>query len=107
MFIAVILSVRTAVFLFPSGKILIAGMHINHFWIGVLLVAVGLSLRKKYSAMRMVSGAVGSALIADELVFLLATDRTLGAYWSACSLAGVAVGAMAVFMFRKRICDTI
>lgn len=52
-FILTILAVRLGVPLFPLNKIIVDGIRINHFWIGVILILLVLFLSKNYNTIKM------------------------------------------------------
>lgn len=102
-----ILAIRLEVFLFPANKIIIDGIRINHFWVGVILVLIVLFLSKSYNALRMILFPIGLGLVADELVFMIFSNRTINDYWSIYSVSGLVIITIIVFIFRKQLLSEI
>ncbi len=82
-FILAFLVARTFTTLFPSQVIITSGIHIHHFWFGIILLAVGGWLGINYRNKDIEIAAailygVGGGLIVDEVGLLL----TFGDYWT-------------------------
>ena len=82
-FILAFLVARTFTTFFPSQVIITSGIHIHHFWFGIILLAVGGWLGINFSAKRgdvaaAILYGVGGGLIVDEVGLLL----TFGDYWT-------------------------
>jgi hypothetical protein len=102
-FILTMLAVRTDVFLFSMRKIIIGGMVIHHFWIGLMLVSLSWLFSPKYTILKAVLFPIGLGLLADELVYIFLGDRTVSDYWSLPSVLGAAAAAVIIFLLRKKI----
>jgi hypothetical protein len=93
---------RTFTFFNPDVVLVSGGIHIHHFWFGMLLLAIGGWLginynKKEVDMVAAIVYGVGGGLIADELGLLL----TLGDYYSGLTwtsllllLASVAILAL-------------
>ncbi len=82
-FVLAFVLARVFSFLFPSLVLIGAGVHIHHFWFGIVFLAVGGWLGISYNHKEIDMAAaiiygVGGGLIADEVGLLL----TFGDYWS-------------------------
>ena len=106
-FALTIILIRIEVFLFPTRKMFIDGLRVNHFWVGLVLILFILLMSKSYNILRMILFSIGFGIAADELVFILFTQRTLNDYWSIYSLAGVITILVIVFIFRKKLINKI
>lgn len=106
-FILTILVTRLEVFLFPTNKIVIDGIRINHFWIGVILILLVLFLSKNYNVFKMILFPVGLGTVADELFFMIFSNRTISDYWSVYSITGLVISTVIVFIFREKLLSKI
>lgn len=106
-FILTILAVRLGVFLLPSNKIIVGGIRINHFWIGVILILLVLFVSKNYSIIKMILFPIGLGIVADELSFMIFSDRTLTDYWSIYSIVGIIATATIIFMLKEKLASKI
>ena len=82
-FISGFLVARTFTTFFPSRVILTSGIHIHHFWFGIILLAVGgwLGINYRHKDIDIAAAilyGVGGGLIVDEVGLLL----TFGDYWT-------------------------
>lgn len=102
-FVLTILVIRLEVFLFPSNKIIVAGIRINHFWIGVILILFVLLLSKRYNGLRIAIFSIGLGLVADELIFMIFGNRTINDYWSIYSISGLIMTMIIVLVSRKKL----
>ncbi len=100
-FILTILSMRLGVFLFPTRKLIISGVTVHHFWVGVILIFLVMLLAKRYNGLRMAVFSAGSGLTADELIYIILGGKTVNEYWSVYSVSGVIIMAAIVFVIRK------
>jgi len=107
LFVLTILAIRFEVFIFPANRIIIDGLRINHFWIGVAVALVALFLLKSYKALKMIIFPLGLGLVADELTFMIFSHRTIADYWSVYSIAGVVIIMIVVFIFREKLLSKI
>jgi hypothetical protein len=102
---------RTFTTLSPSTVILVGGgIHIHHFWFGLILLAVGgwmgiVNQNQQIDQLAAVLYGAGGGLIADEVGLLL----TFGDYWTGLTytlvvafLALVSLGTLS-FRYRKVI----
>ncbi|MFA6076460.1 MAG: hypothetical protein WC735_00060 [Candidatus Paceibacterota bacterium] len=106
-FVLTILAIRLEVFLFPSNKIIVDGIRINHFWIGVILILLVLFLSKNYNIIKMVLLPIGLGIVADELFFMIFSNRTLADYWSIYSIIGVITTTVIIFVIREKLASKI
>lgn len=106
-FVLTILAIRLEVFLFPTNKIIVDGIRINHFWIGVIFILIVLFLLKNYNLFKMVLFSIGLGIVADELIFMILGDRTINAYWSVYSITGLIISMVIVFIFREKLLSKI
>ncbi len=102
-FILTIIAVRTAVFLFPDNKFRISGIIVHHFWIGVILVGIALLLGS--FGYRWILLALGLALVADELVYMLLGAGPVANYWNIYSVSGAILDSFIVFMIRAKLAN--
>lgn len=102
-----ILVIRTWVFFFPLRRIIISGVLINHFWLGIILILFSLLLPKKYLKLRVVAFPIGLGLIIDELIFIILGGGTVNDYWSIYSLSGVIILMVIVFILRSKFVKNI
>ena len=108
-FTLTILITRLGVSLFPSNQIIVYGVRINHFWIGIILILLVLSLSKSYNynVLKMVLFSVGLGITTDELFFMIFSNRTINDYWSIYSIAGLIISTVIVFIFREKLLSKI
>lgn len=106
-FILTIILLRIGVFLFPTNRIMLGGLRINHFWIGVVLIIIVIILSKRYNVLRAILFPIGLGVVADELAFMILSSRTINDYWSIYSLIGVLIVAVMVFALRQKIVSKI
>lgn len=97
---------RTYVTLFPSQVLLTGGIHIHHFWFGIVFLAAGGWLGINYndkgiSVAAAILYGVGGGLIVDEVGLLL----TFGNYWSELTWAVliilIAFASVLILVFRN------
>jgi hypothetical protein len=82
-FLASFIVTRTFTSFYPNVIIISGGLHIHHFWYGIVLLAVGGWLGISFNQKEIDMGAaivygIGGGLIVDEVGLLL----TFGDYWS-------------------------
>ena len=82
-FIISFIVTRTFTYFFPNVVLVSGGLHIHHFWFGIVLLAVGgwLGINyddKEIDIVASIFYGVGGGLIVDEVGLLL----TFGDYWS-------------------------
>ncbi len=82
-FILSFIVARSFTYLYPNVVLIGGGLHIHHFWFGLILLALGGWLgisytQKEIDMLAAIVYGVGGGLIADELGLLL----TLGDYYS-------------------------
>lgn len=106
-FVLTILAIRLEVFIFPANKIIVNGLRVNHFWIGSILVLITLLSLKNYKALKMIIFPIGLGLVADELTFMIFSNRTITDYWSVYSIAGLVISMIIVFIFREKLLSKI
>ncbi len=102
-FILTIILIRIWIFWFPLRKIIISGIRINHFWVGVILISFLFFISKSYHLLKIVIFSIGLGVITDELVFMIIGNRTINDYWSIYSVFSVIIVMVLVFVFRKRL----
>lgn len=83
----------------PNADLDVAGYNVHHFFTGALLMSAAgmtasLDLGPRARAACAVVFGMGLALALDEWVYLIVTDGTNAAYWTAPSVLGAA-GALA------------
>ena len=104
------IAARVFTTLFPSSVIISGGLHIHHFWFGLVLLAIGgwLGINYRHKDIDVAAAilyGVGGGLIIDEVGLLL----TFGNYQSSLTWAVlvVLVSLIAVlilfYMYRKKI----
>lgn len=106
-FVSTILIIRLEVLLFPTNKIIFDGIRINHFWIGVIFILFVLFLSKNYNIIKTVLFPIGLGIAADELFFMIFSNRTLTDYWSIYSVSGLIITMIIVFILRKKLISKI
>jgi hypothetical protein len=106
-FIFAFIAARTFTTFFPSTVLISSGIHIHHFWFGIILVAVGGWLGISYndeetSRIASILYGAGGGLIVDEVGLLL----TFGNYWTSLTYAFLVVFlsfiAVILFFYRYR-----
>lgn len=102
-----VVAIRTEVFLFPARQLVVYGVLVHHFWIGVALILLAVVLSKKYSTAVTVLSSIGLGLVADELIFMLLGGGTVHDYWSIYSVWGVIVVMVIIFIFRRSTINKI
>lgn len=102
-FFLTVLFMRLAVLLVPNIDLMLFGVVIHHFWMGVMLIALGLIIPKRTGSLRMLTTAVGFGLMIDELLFTILGSGGDMEYWALPSLISTIVIAVIVFFFRKKI----
>ena len=85
-FLASFIIARTYATIFPNSVLIGGGLHIHHFWFGLVLLAVGgwIGIIYNHKQIDMVAAVIyglGGRLIVDEIGLLL----TFGDYWSIVS----------------------
>ena len=85
-FITIIL-VRISVFVNPV-HLIIFGIIIHHFWIGLALMLIGFMYREK---IRLLCLGVGVGLMIDEFGFMINGGGSFTEYWSLYSIISVIV----------------
>lgn len=93
---------RFLVFIYPS-HLIIGGLLIHHFWVGLLSGVIGLLVSSKYSILKFLLLGVGLGLLFDELVFLLFGGGSFSEYWSNYSVIGVIFLLVILFCFRRKV----
>lgn len=106
-FVITIILIRIGVFLFPLNKIIIGGLRINHFWIGLAFFLIVGLLAKRYNLLRMILFSIGLGIVSDELFFMIFSNRTIDDYWSIYSVSGLIIIMIIVFISRKKLVDKI
>jgi len=91
--ILTILALRIYLLFSPLSNIYIFGYNIHHLFIGAFLIVILLVffIFKIINKFTIISAGIGSALVLDEIVYLIATDGSDLAYLSALSLWGAIV----------------
>ena len=106
-FALTVLAIRLEVFIFPANKLMVEGLRINHFWVGAILVLVALFSLKNYKALKIIFFPIGLGLLADELMFMIFSNRTINDYWSVYSITGLLIIMIIVFIFREKLLSKI
>jgi len=99
-FVLTIILVRLLVFLIPDVEITLGNFVVHHFWFGVLLLILGILVKRK---IRFWFVAIGLGLALDQLVFILLGGGRDAQYWAWPSVVSVVVLAIFVFALRKRL----
>ena len=91
--ILTMLALRIYLWLFPSSNLYIFNYNIHHLFIGAFLIIVILvlfifSIINKFT---LILAGISSALILDEIIYLIATDGSDISYLSAVSLFGAII----------------
>ncbi len=113
-FILSFIVARSFTYLYPNVVLVGGGLHIHHFWFGLILLAVGGWLgisytQKEIDMLAAIVYGVGGGLIADELGLLL----TLGDYYSELTwtalllLISIITMLVLVNKYRKSIYDEL
>jgi len=89
----------------PNSDLFIAGRNVHHLFVGTMLAIPGafvIAFMPEASVVRwvaLVAIGVGSAMVLDQIVFLIATDGTNASYLKPVSLWGaIVLEALAVVM---------
>lgn len=106
-FVLTILIIRLEVFLSPTNKMIVYGIRINHFLIGVVLILISLFLSKSFNLSKIILFPIGLGIVADELIFMIFGNRTINDYWSVYSITGLILSMAIIFMFRKKLLSKI
>jgi hypothetical protein len=102
-FLSTIVAIRLWVFFFPLWKIIMNGIIIHHFWIGLIILLIAFVIQKKYTSVVEIIFPVSCGIITDELVYILFRGNTVSQYWSGYSIYGCIVISIIVFIFRRKI----
>ena len=113
-FILAFLVARTFTTFFPSRVLITSGIHIHHFWFGIILLAIGgwLGINSRHKDIDIAAAilyGVGGGLIVDEVGLLL----TFGDYWTGLTwvilvvMLSVISVLILVTRYRKQIQDEI
>ena len=97
------LIVRTYLYFFRETHIIIKGLLVHHFWIGLILLAVSLILYKKHKKRTLIVLGIGAALFFDQLVFMLNGGGLTPVYLTGVSLTGSIIFLIIFFIFRRKI----
>ncbi|MBI2652819.1 hypothetical protein HYX00_05110 [Candidatus Woesearchaeota archaeon] len=86
-------ALRIYLLLFPSSNLYIFGYNIHHLFIGAFLIVIVLLLFifDIINKLTIMLAGVSSALILDEIVYLIATDGSDISYLSSVSLFGAMI----------------
>ncbi len=104
-YLVVVLTVvfeRFLVFIYPS-HLIIGGLLIHHFWVGLLLGFFGFLISSKYFILRFLLLVIGLGLMIDEFVFMILGGGSFPEYWSSFSVISVIVLLTILFYFRKEV----
>ena len=98
-FILSFIVARTFTTFFPSKVLIIGGIHIHHFWYGLVLLAVGGGLgigfnNEETDRLAAILYGAGGGLIVDEAGLLL----TFGNYWSGLTFTVLTVVLASTFI---------
>lgn len=100
-FLATLLLLRIYLLFFPSTNLNIGKYNVHHLYIGaflivVLLVFFILNIVNKFV---MVLAGISSALVLDEIIYLIATDSSDISYLSPVSLFGAIILTAIILIF--------
>lgn len=106
-FISTILAIRLGVFILPQRKLIIGGMIIHHFWLGVILILFVFLLFKMYNGLKVIMLSAGLGLASDEFIYIILGDGPVSNYWSIYSVSGTVVISAIIFVARNRLVKKI
>ena len=100
---------RLLLFISPATNLYIGEYNVHHLYLGSLVLVISFILQMfNYSSLLLfVFSGIGTALVLDELIFLIVTDGSDHGYLSAISLWGavlfvVAALLMIIFLSLRR-----
>lgn len=103
MIVLTVLATRTSIKIVPEVHITFSGIIFHHFWIGVILMAVGLLIPLQRVYPKIVLYGFGAGLIADELIFMLLGAGKNKEYWELPSLLGMIILVFVTFPIRQKL----
>ncbi|MDP3734613.1 MAG: hypothetical protein Q8R37_05275 [Nanoarchaeota archaeon] len=88
-----LLFLRISLSFFPSTNLTIGSYNIHHLYLGsfLIIIAVILLLFEIVNTIVVIVSGLSSALILDELIYLIATDGSDVSYLSTVSLTGTLI----------------
>jgi len=101
LYVLTIISIRLGVFLLPERDLMLFGIVIHHFLIGLALALIALLFRKTTPAT--ILFPIGLGLAADQLIFILLGAGKDAQYWSPGSVLGAIILALAIYPLRFRL----
>jgi len=99
-FIITIIIIRLGVFLIPNVDITVSNVIIHHFWIGLVILIIGLFLKNNF---KIYSIAIGFGLLADQLVFIILESTGDNEYWALPSVLGTIILAVVFYFIKGKI----
>ena len=97
--LATVVGIRLGVKLIPDKDVILFGVIIHHFWIGVLMVLIGWLLPEIAYVSILLFG-IGLGLIADHLIYMFLGAGGDPEYWAKGSTIGAAFTLLVLFIFR-------
>ncbi len=84
---------RFFLFLSPSTNLYLGGYNVHHLYVGavILIFVLLMMMFNLISSFLFIISGVGTALIIDELVYIIATDGSDASYLGFFSLAGAII----------------
>ena len=98
--------VRLIVFLYPK-HIVIYGVLIHHFWIGLSLILITILFFRKNNNFKLIFIGVGLGFVIDELGFMILGSGDFLEYWSFYPIILVGFLLIIILLFRKNIHNAI
>lgn len=98
--IVTLLFSRIFLFFFPSANLYLVGYNIHHLYVGsvILILVLLMILFDIVSLFVFIISGVGTALVIDELVYLIATDGSDASYLGTASLSGAIISTIIIFI---------
>lgn len=100
LYLAILLTVvvaRLLVFVNPS-HLVVFGIIIHHFWIGIFLILASFLLKKEWKIFCL---GIGLGLFVDEFGFIIKAVGSFPEYWSTFSVT-VAISLLGIFYLMKK-----
>ena len=93
--------IRIFLFFFPSTNLNLGKYNIHHLFVGAFLVVIALIffILNVVNNFIVVLAGISSALILDEIIYLVATDGSDTSYLTAISLWGAIISTAIILLF--------
>lgn len=98
-----IIFIRISILILPEVDIRFLNVVIHHFWLGVILIMLSLSIQKQKVYIKILVYGIGFGLILDQLIFMILGAGKDKEYWALPSLLGTVIMIVVVFPIRAKL----